>query len=722
MYKKTRCKFLSSVLVIFMSITLIITGLIPVEASESEVKITLISTSDIHGRYMPWDYATDDSNPNGSLTQVSTIVKKIREENPNLILLDTGDMIQDNSADLFKEMNPHPAVAAMNDMAYDVWTLGNHEFDYGFEILDNITKQFQGAVLAGNVYENNGKPYYPSYAILEREGIKIGIIGMTTEMVAEFKEDTDIFDGKELRNAVEETKKTIAELKDKVDIVVGLMHMGMDNENNNPDTGVRDMAKACPELEVIFAGHMHKLHDSDMVDNVLVVEPDKYGTHISRVDLTFVKEGNGYKLKDKKGSAIKVSDYESDKDLEKVLEPFHKIAREDANTQIGKLVGLDLVPRNEIKGIPTVQIQETPLTNFFSEVMLYYSNGADVVAHQIDNDKAKLDIGPIRKKDISYNYQYAGGEVTVYKMTGRDLKDYMEWSVGYFNTAKSGDVTISFNPERRSSKYSTNDIFGGVKYEIDLSKDYGNRIVNLRHLDDTPIKPEDTIKLGVNAYRMKALIGKGGPLEGRDFEQIYSTQDESAYGEIEGRIRNLAARYINDVKKGVYEGKLNNTWKIIGVDTNAHERKDVVELINEGILEVPKTEDGKYTNIASINIKEPISNEEINSLANKAGANPSLFKEVENKGQFYKLLNSYRKEETISITSPAEPIVDIKPEVTEKAEIKTVSPEIKKYTVESGDVLWKIGRKFGKTWNELAEFNDLKNPHRIYPGQVIIIP
>ncbi|WP_249650918.1 5'-nucleotidase C-terminal domain-containing protein, partial [Lysinibacillus sp. D4A3_S15] len=74
----------------------------------------------------------------------------------------------------------------------------------------------------------------------------------------------------------------------------------------------------------------------------------------------------------------------------------------------------------------------------------------------IDNYKASLNIGPIKKKDIAFNYQFAGGEVSVYEVTGKDLKDYMEWAVGYFNSTRDGEVTISFDKTRRSSKYSTN--------------------------------------------------------------------------------------------------------------------------------------------------------------------------------------------------------------------------------------------------------------------------
>lgn len=286
-----------------------------------------------------------------------------------------------------------------------------------------------------------------------------------------------------------------------------------------------------------------------------------------------------------------------------------------------------------------MQIQETPLSDFFHEVMLYYSK-ADVVAHQIDNDNARLDVGPIKKKDIAYNYQYALGEITVYKVTGKDLKDYMEWAAGYFNSSRPGDVTVSFDKTRRASKYSTNDFFGGVKYEIDLTKPYGSRITNLRSIrTNKPIKTNDVMTLGMNAYRMEALQAKGGALEGRKFEQIWSSKQENAFGETGGTIRNLAITYLKEVKNGVYTPKVMHNWKITGVNTHSSEHKAVVDLVNKGILEIPKTEDGKYTNIASINTKDSITKEEIVALSQKVNINPNQFKHIKTKGEFYKKLS-----------------------------------------------------------------------------------
>lgn len=618
----------------------------------AETKITLLGTSDIHGRFMPWDYALDGPNPNGSLTQLFTMIKEIRKENPNTVLLDAGDSIQDNSAELFNDQPESPMMVAMNEMGYDAWAFGNHEFNFGLDILDKISSQYKGSVLAGNIYKENGERFLPAYTIVERDGIKIGVIGMDTPMISDFEKGTDHLDGLVVKNPVEETKKAVKELEGKVDVMIGLMHMGIENENGIPGTGVADIANEVPELTAIFAGHMHKLVKKEEINGVLITEPDKYGTHLSRIDLSFEKKDGKVVLKSKEATAVPVKGADgtpavSDPGLEAKLQPFHEFARADANIVVAELKGMNMVEKNEIEGIPTVQIQETPLSDFFHEVMLYYSK-ADVVAHQIDNDKAKLDIGPIKKKDIAYNYQYAGGEITVYKVTGKDLKDYMEWAVGYFNTTRPGDVTVSFDSKRRASKYSTNDFFGNVKYEIDLSKPYGSRITNLRKMDETPIKPEDVLKLGMNAYRMEALQAKGGALEGRKFEQLWSSKAESAFGETQGTIRNRAIAYLKEVKKGVYEPTVQNNWKIIGVDTTAPERADVVALINAGILSVPKTEDGKYTNIASINIKDAVTKEEIAELSAKAKVDASKFANVKTKGEFYHLLN-----EAVKAAAPA---------------------------------------------------------------------
>ncbi len=577
----------------------------------NEVTITILGTSDVHGRFVPWDYSMDTENKAGSLTQISTAVKQIRKENPNTILVDAGDAIQDNSVEMFNKEKQQPMVTAMNTMGYDIWNMGNHEFNFGLPVLKNVTDQFKGKLLCGNLYNSDGSRFMPASTIIEKSGIKIGFVGMDTPLITDFEKGTDHLKGITVNNPVDETKKALNDLNGKVDTVVGIIHMGEDNENDIPNTGVKDLANACPNLTAIVAGHMHKSVKSDTVNGVLITEPYKYGQALSRIDLTFKNTNGKFVLTSKKATNMDMASYDSDKDLEKELQPFHDKARAEANKVIGYLSGTNMVPEQQISGIPEVQIGETPLTDFFNEVQLYYSK-ADATVISIDNDNAKLNAGPIRKKDISYNYQYAGGETTVYQLTGKDLKDYMEWSADYFNTLKPGDLTISFNPVRRASKYSTNDIFGGVKYNIDLTQPKGSRITNLTLAKTgTEIKDTDSIKLGMNSYRMSQLIAKNGPLEGREFKQLWSSTKE--YGDDAGTIRNLAMKYIKEVKKERIDVQNKNNWKITGVDRNSEDYKALAKLIKKGYVSVPKSSDGKYTNVSSIN-KTDIINLDVNDL------------------------------------------------------------------------------------------------------------
>ncbi len=253
-----------------------------------------------------------------------------------------------------------------------------------------------------------------------------------------------------------------------------------------------------------------------------------------------------------------------------------------------------------------------------------------------------------------------------------------------FNSTRDGDVTISFDKTRRSSKYSTNDYFGNVKYDIDLTEQPGNRIKNLRKLDGTPIKMEDHLKLGMNAYRMDFLVSKGQALEGRKFNMTWSSKDESAYGETGGTIRNLAIRYLKEEMNGVYEPVIQNNWKIVGVDTKSPTRAAVVELINKDILAIPTTEDGKYTNVASINVKDAITKEEIAELAAKANVKESQFSGVKTTGEFYqklvKAINHPKVEEdkvtdkpVEKPTNPSKPAPDkSKPPVTKPQSTKGI--------------------------------------------------
>ena len=536
-------------------------------AVAKEVNVKFLGTSDVHGRIVPWSYGADIEDKSGSYAQIATYVKEARKSHPDLILVDIGDAIQDNQVEVFakteKYYKDNPVPKVLNAMNYDIFILGNHEFNFGMTALDEILKDMKAKQLTANFYHKDGKRYIEPTTIIEKDGVKLGIIGLTTPMSAKFEEDTGHLKNMKFSSPSEEAKAQIKALKEKgVDAIVVLAHMGIENENNIPDTGVADLVNNVEGIDVIIAGHMHKNVSSETIKDTVITEPHRYGTVVSEVDLTFDVDKDGkVKLLSKTAKTVPVKDYEADPEIVEIYKPYHEELRRLNNVTIGQSA-MVMVPQERKHGVSVSFLQDTGLSSLITDVERHYSH-ADVVSFAFDHEKARMDKGDIKKKDIIFNYRYAGGDVTVYEVTGKQLKEYMNWSANYFDTIQPGDTEYRYNAERKKSKYVTFDIFGGVSYNIDLRKPSGEKIVDLKLADGTPVTDDMKIKLGMNSYRFGQMTKKGGIWEGQQIPTLW--ESKVAMGQEKGTIQNMMIDYISNVKKGKVEGVSHNHWKIIGL-------------------------------------------------------------------------------------------------------------------------------------------------------------
>ena len=538
-------------------------------AMAQEVNIKLLGTSDVHGRIVPWSYGADIEDKSGSYAQIATYVKDVRKNNKNVVLVEVGDAIQDNQIDVFakdkKYYKDHPIPKVLNEMNYDIFVLGNHEFNFGMKALDEILKDIKAKKLTANFYhKKNDKRYIDATTIIEKDGVKLGIIGLSTPMSAKFEEDTGNLKDMKFTSPTEEARTQVEKLKAKgVDAIIAVTHMGIDNENNIPDTGMRDVINAVDGIDVVIAGHMHKDVPSETIKNTLITEPHRYGTVVSEVDLTFdINDKKEVKLVKKESKTVPVKALEADKKIEEIYKPYHEKLRELNNVVIGQTAN-EMVPQETKHGVSAAFSKDTGLSSFINDVEQHYS-GADVVTFSFDHQKARMDKGDIKKKDIIFNYRYAGGDVTVYEMTGKQLKEYMEWSANYFDTIQPGDTEYRYNAERKKSKYVTYDIFGGVNYKIDLRNPQGSKIVDLTLADGKPVTDDMKLKVGMNSYRFAQLNGKGGIWEGQKIPVLW--ESKVAMGREKGTIQNMMIDYITNVKKGKIDGQSHNRWEIIGLN------------------------------------------------------------------------------------------------------------------------------------------------------------
>ena len=545
--------------------------------------LQILATSDTHGKFDPWDYAANKADASGSVAQQATAIKQLRTA--DTLVIDAGDTIQGNSSQLFLEDDVHPMVAAMNAIGYDVWVTGNHEYNYGMDTLQKIMAEQNAKVLTGNVYAPDGTPLADGYTIVRKKDLKIGLIGMVTPNITRW--DAVNLTGWTVTNPVDECRKIIDQIKDQVDVLIGVMHMDTENEYGVYGSGVTDLANACPEFDVIIAAHGHKEIPGEEINGVLVIENKNAGATMSEIHLQLQRQWNGrWKVVGRSSESLQIAEYEADPELVALLAPYDERAKADAVIPIGELRGGNMAPDNEVENIPSPMVQDTALLDFINEAQLYYT-GAQVSATAMTSMTGQMREGIIRKCDLTSIYTY---ENTLYKlqMNGAQLRDYMEWSAAFFKTWQPGDLTIAFDP---STRYYLYDAFEGVNYDIDISQEPGSRILNLTWPDGTPVADTDSFTIAVNNYRAttQLLIAADIFAPGEPLPQLL---EMDVRGDV-GGIRELLGEYIQTVKGGVIEPKVNNNWKILGNNWDAAKHSEAVARLRDGSLTLPENFDSR---------------------------------------------------------------------------------------------------------------------------------
>ena len=555
--------------------------------------LQILATSDTHGRFVPWNYETNCTDSFGSAAQQAAAIKKLRTD--ATLVVDAGDTVQGNSAELFLHDDIHPMIAAQNAIGYDVCVIGNHEFDYGCEVLGGIIAEQKAKILCGNIYNPDGEPFADGYTVIEKCGVKIGVIGMVTPNITRW--NAQQLNGWQVTNPVAESSKIIKTLKGKVDVLVGVMHMDINNEYGVYGSGVADLANACPEFDVIIAAHGHRDVPGEIINGVLVAENRDVGATLSEIHLNIEQADNGnWKVKSKKSRNLRMIDYEPDEAVAAMLAACDARAKADAVAVIGELRGEDLAPENEISFLPQPLIQDTALLDFVSEAYTYYT-GADVAAAALSSMTSQIKKGTIRKCDLStYIYQTT---LCKLQMEGWQLRRYMEWSASMFKRWKKQDVTIAFNPW---ANFYLLDAFAGVKYEIDISQREGERIKNLTWQNGVPVQDSDTFTIAVSRYRAVTQLLVYADVFKQD-EKLPTLLEEDVRNDI-GGIKDLLCDYIRSVKGGVIYNHLNNNWRIIGNDWDAACHKKAVQLLQEGKLPLSRNAQTRTLPYSAVTLDE----------------------------------------------------------------------------------------------------------------------
>jgi 2',3'-cyclic-nucleotide 2'-phosphodiesterase / 3'-nucleotidase len=539
---------LYSLATLVIILTLVVVGR---SFAPERVQITILGTTDLHGNLNPIDYYTNKSDNRG-LAKVATLIKRVRKEQPNVVLIDSGDTIQGSPLESFHSRKnnqpPDPMMLVMSSLNYDSMTVGNHEYNFGLKVLEKARGEANFPWLSANTYETaTKKPHYKPYIIKEVAGVKIGIIGLTTPGIPNWDNPPN-YAGLEFHEPVSEARKwvPIVREQEKADIVVIAMHMGLGEDLRTGEVSpgqvaheneAISIAKEVPGVDVIFMGHTHREVPSLYLNGVLLTQANHWGRHLARADFYLQKSGAGWHVYAKSARTIATDDrVDPDPEVVKLVEPYDRETQGWLSRVIGESPE-ELTARE-------ARFRDTAILDLIQKVQLE-AGKADVSMVASFNSEARIAKGPVSVRDIAGLYVYEN-TLAVLEVTGQQLKSALEHSAKYYKPYVAGKPLSELIDEKIPA-YNF-DIAEGVTYDLDVSKPIGQRIQNLRFRGQ-PLAPTKKLRLATNNYRVN---GGGGYTMYKDAPVVYRSGEE---------IRELIIDWVERNK--TIPTTPNNNWRIL---------------------------------------------------------------------------------------------------------------------------------------------------------------
>ncbi len=500
------------------------------QGAPDKVSLTLLGTTDLHGNILPVDYLADKPASRG-LAKIATLVRQIRAERPNVLLLDSGDDIQGTPlAYLFAEKDtgrPNPVIAAMNAIGYDAMAVGNHEFNFGLSVLWKVKREAKFPILAANLRQQykSGVQHFQPYIIRNVAGVRVAIVGFVTPGVPRWEMPAH-YRGYEFEPIVEAARRVIPEARRQADVVVVIAHSGLER---NPDTGepynpdqmtgenaMYALATEVPGIDVILFGHTHLEVPEKFIGGVLLAQAKNWGQSLARVDINLEGDAAGkWRVASKHSTTIPVTDsVAADPEVLRLAEPYHKATEAYLDTPIATCA-------KELDAY-TARYEDHPLVDLIHKVQM--ENGkADVSLATMFYPAAHIPAGQVTYRQVAALYIYENTLYTV-EMTGAQLREALEHAAGFFPAwpAKPGEPL-------RLPGYNA-DSAEGVSYTIDLTRPIGQRIVDLT-FSGKSLDPATKLRVAINNYRYtgggRYAVFKGLPIVYRSPQEIRELLIES---------------------------------------------------------------------------------------------------------------------------------------------------------------------------------------------------
>lgn len=515
-------------------------------AKPRTINIRIIETSDVHGCFYPYDLI--NSKPKGgSLARVYTYVEKLRKDyGHNLILLDNGDILQGQPTcyynNFIKTDEPHVAAEMLNYMGYNAYTVGNHDVETGHTVYDRWKKELNNPLLGANVIDTKtGNPYFAPYSIIERDGVKIAIIGLLTPAIPNWLNES-LWKGMRFDEMVSSARHWIdvVKEKEKPQIIIGLFHSGKNGgiaANGYCENSSLEVAQKVPGFDLILYGHDHTRHIDRTVnrqgDSVLCLDPSCEAYYVGDAQIELHMDGNKLLSKRVTGQLHDVTEEEvSDKFMKYFSSNFDSVAA-FVNRKIG-------IFENTIRTRDSY-FGNSAFMDFIHYLQLQITGAQISFAAPLTFD-TEISKGDVHISDMFNLYRYEN-QIYVMKLSGKEILKYLEMSYDLWtNTMTNKEDHIMLLSTTKDDKQRNGfknlafnfDSASGINYTVDVTKPEGKKVCITTLANGTPFCEDSIYKVVMNSYRGNGggeLLTKGAgiPHDSLPSRVIFASQYDQRY-------------------------------------------------------------------------------------------------------------------------------------------------------------------------------------------------
>lgn len=554
-----------------LSILLIAISMSTFAAKTKTVKLQIIETSDIHGCFFPWDFI--NKRPmKGSMARLATYINKARHDNPDgIVLLENGDILQGQPTNYYynyiEPQLTNIASKCVNYLQYDAQNWGNHDVETGHECFDKWDGELRCPVLGANVIDvKTNTPYLKPYTIIERQGVRIAVIGMITAAIPSWLPES-VWQGLKFEDMVASSRKwiDIVKVTEKPDLIIGLFHSGKDGGIVTPDYSENvslQIAREVPGFDIILFGHDHSRFCETITANdgssVVCINPANNAQYVSEVIVNVTKKGKKLLSKEVVSSEnIDVRSLDIDEQFMKDFAVDTDVVTKWAERKIGTI--------EETISTRDCFFGSSAFTDLIHNLQLQLT-GADISLTAPLTFDASLNKGDITVSDMFKLYKFENKLYTM-RLTGREIHQLLEMSYDqWVNTMSSPDDHIMLlksdirdNKARYSFKNMTFnfDSAAGIDYTVDVTKPDGEKVQIQQMSTGEPFDENALYTVALNSYRANGggeLLTKGAGIPREELDNRIISRSE------------LDQRYylMQEIERlGTISPKPNNNWRFV---------------------------------------------------------------------------------------------------------------------------------------------------------------